>query len=332
MHCPIDLGGGGGEVNLARPYAGLSPDLIEDAVASVGFEPDGHLLALNSFENRVYQVGVEPDAALPGRFLVGKFYRPGRWSDAAIAEEHAFTAELVAAELPVVAPLAHHGRSLHQHGGFRFALFPRQGGRAPELEQVPVAEWLGRLLARLHNVGAERAFSERQTIDTETLVWRPHLAALASGLLPNALEDRYDALVSTAADAIDDAFARVDPVLLRLHGDCHPGNVLWTDAGPHFVDLDDSRRGPAIQDLWMLMSGDVAQREAMLAAYRTFRPLDPRELDLIAPLRLLRQIHYAGWIAERWGDPAFPAAFAHVASPAWWEGHLRDIAAALETF
>jgi Ser/Thr protein kinase RdoA (MazF antagonist) len=314
-------------VTSAQPYAGLSPDTILDAVECAGLRSDGRLLALNSFENRVYQIGIEDDG-----FVIAKFYRPGRWPDAAILEEHAFTQELADAELPVVAPLRHAARTLFEHAGFRFALFPRRGGRAPDLEGLEVAGWLGRLLARMHLVGQRTAFRARQCVDADTLVWAPHHAALESPLMPDAIRDRYAHLIEDAADAIDAAFAAVAPRSLRLHGDCHPGNVLWTDAGPHFVDLDDSRSGPAVQDLWMLMTGGEAQREALIEGYEEFRPFDRGELALIEPLRLMRQIHYAGWIAERWADPAFPSAFPHVALAPWWEQHCRDIAEALEAW
>jgi len=312
-------------LSIAQPYAGLSPSLVLDAVESVGFIPDGRLLALNSFENRVYQVGIE-DAGP----VIAKFYRPQRWSDAAILEEHAYAQELLDAELPIVAPIALADATLFRHAGFRFALFPRKGGRAPDLEGIEVSKWLGRLLARIHLIGARTPFAHRQRVDADTLVWTPHLAARDSPLIPDAVRDRYEDLVGEAADLIDDAFERVQARSLRLHGDCHPGNVLWTDAGPHFVDLDDCRSGPAVQDLWMLMSGSEAQREAVIEGYEQFRPFDRGELQLIEPLRLMRQIHYAGWIAERWADPAFPAAFGHVALAPWWEQHCRDIAEALE--
>ncbi len=312
-------------MSAAQPYSGLSPDTVLDAVERVGFEPDGRMLALNSFENRVYQVGIE-DAAP----LIAKFYRPARWTDAAILEEHEFSAELGEAELPVVAPIARDGQTLFLHDGFRFAVFPRKGGRAPDLEGIEVSKWLGRLLARIHLVGARQPFVHRQRVDADTLVWTPHLAARDCELMPDAIRDRYEDLVGDAADAIDDAFERVQPTTLRLHGDCHPGNVLWTDAGPHFVDLDDCRTGPAIQDLWMLMTGGEAQHEAIIEGYEQFRPFDRNELSLIEPLRLMRQIHYAGWIAERWADPAFPAAFPHVALAPWWEQHCRDIAEGIE--
>ncbi len=305
----------------ATPFADLSPDVVLDAVAALGFEPDGRLLALNSFENRVYQVGIE-DAAP----LIAKFYRPGRWSDAAIREEHAFAFELDEAELPVVAPLMIDGDSLLEFDGQRIALFPRRGGRAPELEGLDVAEWLGRLIARIHNVGAQRRFGERGVVDVRSRVHGGAAHVLASKLLPGALETRYRGLIEQIGQRLDAVFDATQARAIRLHGDCHPGNVLWTDHGPHFVDLDDAAMGPAIQDLWMLMSGGGAQRHALLEGYGEFRDLDYAELALIEPLRIMRQIHHAGWIAARYADPAFPRAFPFVAEARWWEEHCNDLA------
>ncbi len=302
------------------PYADLVPQRVLEAVDALGLVPDGRLLALNSFENRVYQVGLEEAAP-----VVVKFYRPGRWSDQAIDEEHEFAAELAAAELPVVAPLVFCGRRLHRHAGFRFAVYPRRGGRAPTLESAEHLAWMGRLIARIHNIGARRPFRARGAIDLDTLLHAPAAAVLASPLLPAHLATRYRAAVAALVPPLEAAFAAVaDVPRLRLHGDCHPGNVLWTDAGPHFVDLDDARQGPAIQDLWML-AGDRAALDALLDGYTEFRDFDYRELALVEPLRVLRQMHWAGWIAHRWNDPAFPAAFAHVGEARWWEQHVGDL-------
>jgi len=302
------------------PYAHLTPDLVLDATSACGLWPDGRLLALNSYENRVWQVGIE-DAAP----VIAKFYRPGRWSDAAILEEHAFARELADDEVPMVAPLVFDGRSLLLHGGFRYALAPRHGGRAPALESREQLEWLGRLLARMHAVGARRPFAQRGAIDRATLIVQPMRAVLASPLLPAHLHAAY----RSAAQRLDAAAgARIDaagPVrTLRLHGDCHPGNILWTDAGPHFVDLDDARMGPAVQDLWMLASDDAAMR-ALLDGYTQLRDFDHAELALVPALRAMRQLHYAGWIAQRWRDPAFPAAFPFVAEARWWDEHIADL-------
>ena len=309
----------------AAPYATLDPDTVLDAVAAAGFEPDGRLLALGSYENRVYQVGLE-DA----RPLVAKFYRPARWSDAAIDEEHAFAHELAAAELPMVAPLVVAGRSLFVHEGFRYALYPRQGGRAPELESADHLAWMGRLLARLHAIGARRAFRARPAIDVDGFVREAARHVLASRLLPPTLEARYRRTLDALAATLDDRLAAIGPVArLRLHGDCHLGNVLWTDSGPHFVDLDDARMGPAVQDLWMLAPTREAL-DALLEGYAEFRDFDFTELALIEPLRLMRQVHWAGWVAARWHEPAFPLAFPQGGEARWWEQHCNDLADALE--
>lgn len=306
------------------PYAELSPDLILDAVADAGFEPDGRMLAMGSYENRVYQVGIE-DAAP----IIAKFYRPSRWSDAAIDEEHQFALELVAAELPVVAPLLVDGCSLLEYDGFRFSLYPRQGGRSPELESRDNLEWMGRLLARIHAVGSRGRFHERGQIDIETFILEPASAVLDSTLLPASLKRRYRDETTALADVLEDRFAGVGPVRqIRLHGDCHRGNVLWTDAGPHFVDLDDARMGPAVQDLWML-APSAAALDSLLAGYAEFRDFDHAELALVEPLRIMRQVHWAGWVALRWHDPAFPLAFGQVGEARWWEEHCNDLAEAV---
>ena len=305
------------------PYATLSPDIVLDAIDAAGFVSDGRLLALASYENRVYQVGIEDGAP-----LVAKFYRPGRWSDAAIAEEHAFALELAEAELPMVAPLVIDGATLLTHAGFRYALYPRRCGRAPELESTDHLAWMGRLLARMHGIGARARFDERGSIDTDTFIRYAARAVLGSGLLPERLADTYRARTAAIAAIIDARGAELEPIArIRLHGDCHAGNVLWTDTGPHFVDLDDARMGPAIQDLWMLAPTQPAL-DALLEGYAEFRDFDFRERGLIEPLRIMRQVHWAGWVAARWHDPAFPRAFAYVGEPRWWEEHLNDLAEA----
>jgi len=307
------------------PYAQLSPDAVLEAVESAGVRTDGRLLALNSFENRVYQVGVEDGAP-----LVAKFYRGGRWTDAAIEEEHAFALELAAAELPVVAPLRLAESTLLHSGQFRFALYPRQGGRAPELESSDNLRWMGRLLARMHGVGGRTRFVARGTLDRATLIAAPSRDVLASALLPAAVRDRYAQVIAALDALIAARFDALSPLRqLRLHGDCHPGNVLWTDAGPHFVDLDDARMGPAVQDLWMLATTPRAL-DILLEGYEEFGDFNRSELELIEPLRLMRQIHYAGWIAQRWDDPAFPRAFPFAAEPRWWEQHVQDLLEAAE--
>ncbi len=316
------------------PYHGLTPERVLDAVESMGFRCDGRLLALNSYENRVYQVGI--DEAEP---LVAKFYRPQRWSDAAIREEHAFTAELAVEEVPAVAPWEDpEGRTLFAFEGFRFALYPKRPGRHPELEDPEILRWLGRFLGRLHAVGSRRIFRCRPALDPETFGDRPLRFLLESRILPGYIEDSYRTVAEAVLEGVRRCYRRAGPVAtLRLHGDCHPGNVLWTRGGPHFVDFDDSRTGPAVQDLWMLLSGDrevmEGQLRAVLEGYGVFRDFDPRELHLVEALRALRMLHHSAWLARRWSDPAFPAAFPWFDSPRYWEQQilaLREQAAALD--
>ncbi len=308
------------------PYQDLTPDTILAAVEASGHRTDGTLLALNSYENRVYQVGIEDHKP-----LVVKFYRPGRWSDAAILEEHAFTHALAEHEIPVVAPLMDaHGATLLQHASYRLALFPRQGGRAPDLERVEQLEWLGRFLGRIHSVGAAAQFQHRPRIDVETLGRTPQQFILQCRFLPPELAPRYREVSEMLLEAVQRDFKLAgNYARIRLHGDCHPGNVLWTDAGPHFVDFDDCATGPAIQDLWMLLSGSRADMESQLGhvlqGYRRFADFDPAELWLVEALRSLRMLHYAAWIARRWDDPAFPRAFPWFDAPRYWEEHIQAL-------
>lgn len=309
----------------ARPYRGLDPDTVLGALERFGFAVDGRLQALNSFENRVYLVGL-----VDGGACVAKFYRPGRLGDAAIVEEHAFAAELAAAELPVATPMARDGRTLLRHAGYRFAVFPRLRGRAPELGGSEHLAWLGRLLARVHAVGALRPFVHRATLDPVSMLKVAAANALDSGLVPRALANRYAAAIEDLVPRVADKVAAVGPLRhLRLHGDCHPGNLLWNEAGPQFVDLDDAVNGPAVQDLWLLLPTDAAvsspEREALIEGYLQFRDLDPVEFALVPALRAARLAHFAGWIAARWQDPAFPPAFPYVGESRWWEEHVADL-------
>lgn len=313
---------------MSHPYDTLSPDLMLDAVELAGFVPDGHILALNSYENRVMQIGI--DAGERREFLVAKFYRPDRWSDEQVLEEHAFSLQLAAAEIPVVAPLRNAaGETLLRHQGFRFALFPRQGGRRPDLEDLDRLEWIGRFIGRIHQTGASRGFEHRPTLTPSGYGGEAARFLIDEGLLPDEFRRHYRELTAQLLARVDRAFAEIAPETIRLHGDCHAGNILWTDQGPHFVDLDDCRNGPAIQDLWMLLHGDRAemslQMSCLLDGYRTFMDFSARELRLIEPLRTLRLIHYAGWLARRWSDPAFPLAFPWFGSHAYWSGHLQDL-------
>ena len=309
----------------ASSYAGLTPDTVLDALDHVGMRGDGRLLALNSYENRVYQLWMED-----GPPVVAKFYRPARWSDAAILEEHAYTRELADHELPVITATAIGERTLHEFRGFRFAVFPRRGGRAPELEDAKTLEWLGRFLARMHAVGALRPFRDRPAVDLASFGEEPRDYLLSHGFLPADLVDAWGRVLSLALDGIRRCYDRAGDVqTLRLHGDCHAGNVLWTDAGPHFVDFDDSRTGPAVQDLWMLLSGDRAAMNGQLAAvlegYEDFFTFDPRELHLVEALRTLRMIHYEAWLARRWDDPAFPAAFPWFNTQTYWQNQILEL-------
>jgi Ser/Thr protein kinase RdoA (MazF antagonist) len=315
-------------------YDGLTPDLILDSVESQGFRCDGRLLALNSFENRVYQVWLEE-----GSSLVAKFYRPRRWSRAALQEEHEFALDLARREIPVVAPIARADNTLFEHGGFHFALYPRRPGRTPELEESETLRWLGRFVARIHAVGALARFKHRPAIEIRTFGVEPFRYVLEHDFIPHELRATYESVVKDVLRRVELAYERAGSVrALRLHGDCHVGNILWTqEEGPHFVDLDDARMGPAVQDLWMWLSGDrtsmQAQLGAILGGYREFHDFDPAELWLIEALRTLRLIHYSGWLAQRWDDPAFPASFPFFNTQRYWQDQilaLREQAAQLD--
>jgi Ser/Thr protein kinase RdoA (MazF antagonist) len=311
------------------PFSGLTPDTLLTALESVGLRCDGRLLALNSYENRVYQVGIEE-----GPPLVAKFYRPNRWTDAAILEEHSFTQELADREIPVVPPLAINGATLHHAEGFRFAVFPRQGGRAPELENPDTLEWMGRFLGRIHAVGALQPFQHRPTLDINSFGEESLAYLLQHNFIPADLLEAYTSIATQALEGVRHAFDRAGDVTnIRLHGDCHAGNVLWTDttdySGPHFVDFDDSRMGPAIQDLWMLLFGErgdmTRQLSDVLAGYEDFCEFHPRELHLIEALRTLRLIHYSAWLARRWDDPAFPMAFPWFNTQHYWQDRVLEL-------
>lgn len=309
----------------AHPYSTLTPDVVVRAVESVGYLSDGRVLALNSYENRVYQVGRED-----GSPVVLKFYRPARWSNAAILEEHEFARALADAEIPVVAPQVHQGRTLLEIDGFRYAIYPRQGGRWPEFADHDERAWMGRFLGRIHGIGRTHAFRHRPRLDWHALGADTAEFLLGEGWIPSHIEAAYDSLVDDVLELIGQRFEEATPHrTLRLHGDCHPGNVLWTDAGPHFVDLDDCMTGPAVQDLWMLLSGNRDEQTRQLAdlleGYTEFADFDYHELILVEPLRTLRIMHYAGWLARRYDDPAFPRAFPWFREPKYWEQHVLDL-------
>ena len=344
-------------------FESLTPDVVLDALASVGLYGDGRLTALSSYENRVYQVhleqGLPRDAAAPSSVVV-KFYRPDRWTDAQIQEEHDFSFELMQAEIPVVGPLVLNGQNLHHHAGFAFSVSPQRGGRHPELDDFEVLEWVGRFLARIHTVGAAKPFVHRpalnvQSFGVESMEW-----LLSHDMVPLDVQSAWQKTCETAIDLIADKAINTQAIaknelkkdvknesntissaisVIRLHGDCHPGNLLWTptDAphgGPHFVDLDDARSGPAVQDVWMLLSGDRRQRTTQLSAlidgYEQFRPFDRRELALIEPLRTLRLIHYSAWLARRWQDPTFPINFPWFGTSDYWKSQIHTLEEQIE--
>ena len=312
-------------MSVATPFRDLTPDLVLELAEAAGLAPDGRLFALNSYENRVYRLG-----CTDGRAVVLKVYRPGRWSDASILEEHAFAAELAARDVPVVAPLAAAGTTLHHCRGFRFAAYPMQPGAAPELDQPGAMELLGRTLARLHAVGAVRPFSHRPRLAGERLGAAARRSLLRSGMLPGHLADRYALASERLVAAIEAEVDATGPVTtLRLHGDCHLGNILWHEHGPVFVDLDDCQSGPRVQDLWMFLSGDAPAQRAQWAqlssGYQQFGDFDFRELRLIEALRGARMLNHAAWLVERWTDPAFPRAFPWVAEPRYWERYVDDL-------
>jgi len=315
--------------NNAPPYAGLTPDTVLNALDSIGLVTDGRQLALNSYENRVFQVGLDD-----GSFVVAKFYRPGRWSDGEILEEHAFINELSELEIPAVPALVIDARTLHRYEGFRFTVFARRGGRAPNLDDPRVREWLGRFIGRIHAVGRTRPFTQRPALDADSFGVEPRAYLLEHDWLPPELKSVYAGVSQQALDGVAACFERAGKVQsLRLHGDVHEGNVLWTDSpgnvGPHFVDFDDSRMGPAVQDLWMLLGGERAEQTARLAdlleGYEDFSDFDRRELHLVEALRTLRLMHYSAWIARRWNDPAFPAAFPWFNTQRYWEDRILEL-------
>jgi Ser/Thr protein kinase RdoA (MazF antagonist) len=306
------------------PYYRLDPDTVIRAVESTGLVCDGRLLALNSYENRVYQVGIE--AQLP---VVAKFYRPGRWSDEQILEEHEFSAEIAAAEIPLIAPMTHAGTTLHFFEGFRFALFERRGGHAPELDRKDTRLWLGRFLGRMHAVGASKAFAYRPALTPQRYGHESIATILEGQWLPPHIAPAFESLAADLMTTVEAAYQRCGKLTqIRLHGDCHPGNILWRD-GPFFVDMDDCQTGPRVQDLWMLLSGEqdemAAQMHDLLEGYTAFHPFRHVELQLIEALRTLRMLHHAAWLARRWEDPAFPIAFPWFGEPRYWEDLVLNL-------
>lgn len=310
---------------MSTPFASLTPDAVLDAGEAIGLVPDGRLFALNSYENRVYRLG-----RIDAEPVVLKFYRAARWSDQQILEEHEFAAELAAQDIPVAAPLLLDGATLHHHHDFRLAAFPLCAGGAPELDRAGARELLGRTLARIHARGSLRRFQYRPTLERAMLGERARSSLLRSQLMPEHMRPRYAQISAQLLQGIRQAFAEAAPVsLIRLHGDCHLGNILWQSRGPLMVDLDDCLNGPRIQDLWMFLSGSQDEQRGQWAeiaeGYRQFGSIDYRELRLVEPLRALRMLNHAAWVAERWEDPAFPKAFPWAGEARFWETYVGDL-------
>ncbi len=305
-------------------YSALSPDAVIDAVESLGYFSDGRQLALNSYENRVYQVGLEE-----GDPLIVKFYRPGRWSDEAILEEHSFIAELAEQSLPVVGPISFEGQTLHWFEGYRFSVFPRRGGRAPEFDDMDNLFTLGQVIGQMHQVAGAKPFEHRPRLDIQSFGYDA-VKTVSEGLLPDAYRDNYLAVTEQLLSLIEKQTADYQDIAwIRCHGDCHVGNILWRDDKPNFVDFDDTRMAPAIQDLWMMLSGEKHHQKQQLIevveGYEVFSEFDHRQLNWIEPLRTLRMMNYCAWLASRWDDPAFPMHFPWFNTDKYWSAHIVEL-------
>lgn len=311
--------------NSSHPYEALTPDFVLDAIESTGRLSDARILTLNSYENRVFQVGIEESVP-----VIAKFYRPGRWTKEAIIEEHDFTQQLMDADISVVAPLRdEHQQSLFHYQGFDFAIYPRRGGHAPNLDDLDTLFNLGRSLGRIHAVGRNRSFVHRPRLNVQTFGEESVTFLLDNQFIPAHLEDSYRDLARQVLDMAQKRFDDTPFAPLRLHGDCHPGNILWRDDTAHFVDFDDARMGPSVQDFWMLLANDrheqASQLSELIAGYEEFAEFDRRELKLIEPLRSLRLLHYSTWLARRWEDPAFPHFFPWFNTEHYWQQQLLQL-------
>ncbi|RTZ14036.1 serine/threonine protein kinase [Vibrio aquaticus] len=303
-------------------FDALTPDFMWYALESIGIRAESGFLALNSYENRVYQFTDEERQ----RYVV-KFYRPERWSEAQIQEEHDFTLELIESEIPVAPPVKLNGQTLHYYQGYLFALFESVGGRQFEVDNLEQLEGVGRFLGRIHKVGSRAPFEHRPTVGLDEYLYQPRKLLESSQFIPMHLENAFFNDLDLLIKSLENQWNNSTNII-RLHGDCHPGNILWRD-GPMFVDLDDSRNGPAIQDLWMLLNGEradkIMQLDIILEAYQEFNDFNVNELKLIEPLRGLRMVHYMAWLAKRWQDPAFPIAFPWFNDPKYWESQVLAI-------
>lgn len=305
-------------------YARLSPDLVLDAIESLGFLSDARIFPLNSYENRVYQIGIEDEDP-----IIAKFYRPARWSDEQIIEEHLFSQDLEEHEIPVIPPLKRDGTTLFEYKGYRFSLYPRRGGHAPELDNLDTLFSLGQQLGRIHALGRAHPFKHRPTINIKSFGIDARDYVLQNGFIPSSLNESYSTLSQHVLEKITSIMEAVDYTEIRLHGDCHPGNILVRYDSLFLVDLDDARNGPAMQDLWMLLSGDRAQKTSQLSSilegYEEFCDFEYREFKIIEALRALRMMHYCGWLAKRWTDPAFPMAFPWFNTERYWADHILEL-------
>ncbi|MEE4244340.1 MAG: serine/threonine protein kinase [Kangiellaceae bacterium] len=311
--------------NQQQGFYNLDPDTILDALDSIGVVAEAALLPLNSYENRVYQCRDRDDNK-----FVAKFYRPGRWTDEQILEEHQFSLELVDDEIPIVAPSVISNHTLHKYQSFRFAVFDNRGGRTPNLDDEETLVWLGRFIARIHNVGEKQSFKHRFTISPESYAVESYQFLVEHSFVPDNLRESMDSVCLPLIELVQSRYSRFSDIEhLRIHGDCHPSNIMWTETGPHFVDLDDSRNGPAVQDLWMLITGheteQIQQRNKLLEGYEEFREFDDRELYLIEPLRAMRMLHYCAWLANRWDDPSFKHNFPWFNTQRYWEEQLLNL-------
>lgn len=311
-------------IDQQAPFTQLTPDFVLDAVESIGILTDARIVTLNSYENRVYQVGVDD-----GEPLIAKFYRPERWSNEQILEEHAFSFALEDAEIPVVTPLTIEGSTLFEYQDYRFALFPRRGGRAPELDDDDTLYTLGQYLGRIHAIAESEPFQVRPVLNVQTFGIDSREYLLANDCVPSSMREAYETVTEQLLAKITSRMNQVEFETIRLHGDCHPGNILWRDDKPNFVDLDDARMGPKVQDIWMLLSGEPERQRVQLAniieGYDMFHSFPLKELALIESLRGLRQMHYAAWLARRWHDPAFPLHFPWFASERYWGEHINAL-------
>ncbi|GHF99599.1 serine/threonine protein kinase [Thalassotalea marina] len=303
-------------------FSELTPDIILDGIESLGLQVDSGLLALNSYENRVYQFH-----DIDNIKYVTKFYRPQRWSQAQIQEEHDFALELTEHELPIVAPLVISGKSLFEYQGYSFALYPCRGGRIFEVDNLDQLEWMGRFVGRIHAIAAKKEFTHRPAISHTSFITDAIATIRQSNYVPSNIATAFFTVLEQVAELVEQQYQADD--IIRLHGDCHAGNIFWTDNGPHFVDLDDCRMGPAIQDLWMMLSGDRQQRtlqlDTLLSGYEEFHEFNPKQLALIESLRSMRVINYMAWLCQRWEDPAFPLSFPWFNTQRYWEEQILSL-------